>query len=487
MDKTSINEALEDFVRRYVSPTQEERYLISKRYKYLEQILPGNEIFQSGSYKRETSKTPVHDLDVIWVMPDNYQEEFLDLHNSNPRDFNFNPLKALNNLKGILESGYQDNNDKAEVQNLQTHSIKIIFGEEEEIDDRFSIDVVPAVKSGKKKKDGEGIHDIYFVPEIQKMGKMKWKSFYESNKGTMKWILSDPKTYIHLSQELNSNTSFRKAVKFIKAWKDSCNAGLVNFELKSFHLELIMMEIFKAHPHTNFIEAVAEFFYTLDRWLEESCIPDEADSNIYVDAYLDDDISNQRGKVLEFAKRTASFFDKFEASDEVDDLYKTLRKSLISIPPWSIPDNCFNKINISCQAELKDKDKLKQPPRPKRFTYKYLKQTYPTYMVNSYNDPKPLRSGEQVSPGFDLRFNANLDANLYDEIKWLIVNNGVDALRKGNIRGWRGNKFEDSEEGTSKRKEHTCYCGSHWVECFAVKDDLCQKHGRFDINIVEKQ
>ena len=66
-------------------------------------------------------------------------------------------------------------------------------------------------------------------------------------------------------------------------------------------------------------------------------------------------------------------------------------------------------------------------------------------------------------------------------VKWQIVNTGFEATQAGCLRGG----FEDSDIGTCKRKEATAYSGTHFVQCFIIKNNVCvAKSKEFILNIV---
>lgn len=54
------------------------------------------------------------------------------------------------------------------------------------------------------------------------------------------------------------------------------------------------------------------------------------------------------------------------------------------------------------------------------------------------------------------------------QVKWQVVNTGNEAEAEGDLRG----DFYDSE-GSATRWEHTKYAGTHWVEAFVIKDEVC--------------
>ena len=107
--KSNINTTIEEFSRKYLSPSQDEESAISVRYNQLQELLPGSEIFQSGSYPRRTAVTPVHDLDVIWVMPEEWQQRVTKAYTQafNKQDFTFDVSQPLNELADYLRDSIE--------------------------------------------------------------------------------------------------------------------------------------------------------------------------------------------------------------------------------------------------------------------------------------------------------------------------------------------------------------------------------------------
>ena len=67
-----------------------------------------------------------------------------------------------------------------------------------------------------------------------------------------------------------------------------------------------------------------------------------------------------------------------------------------------------------------------------------------------------------------------------DNLKWQIVNTGEEAQRAQCLRGG----FDDSDIGVNGKKETTSYSGSHSVQCFIIKGNVCvAKSKEFIINI----
>ena len=81
-----------------------------------------------------------------------------------------------------------------------------------------------------------------------------------------------------------------------------------------------------------------------------------------------------------------------------------------------------------------------------------------------------------------LRFEARTNISRPFKVYWQVVNTGVEARDVDCLRGG----FYDGvfEKGGLVRNEGTRYQGSHWVECFIVKDGACvARSGEFVVNI----
>ncbi|BDU49474.1 nucleotidyltransferase [Haliovirga abyssi] len=93
---------------------------------------------------------------------------------------------------------------------------------------------------------------------------------------------------------------------------------------------------------------------------------------------------------------------------------------------------------------------------------------------------KRFKSGEIVKKSSDLKFKANAK-NIKDyEMFWRVTNTGYDAEIENNLRG----DFYESEiiEGDKVREEKAKYFGSHFIECFLIKDNDC--YGKSDVFVV---
>jgi hypothetical protein len=75
-----------------------------------------------------------------------------------------------------------------------------------------------------------------------------------------------------------------------------------------------------------------------------------------------------------------------------------------------------------------------------------------------------------VPKEFAIRFEAKTNAPRPFEVKWQVVNTGVEAAAAGGFRGG----FDNGEGDCGLvRWESTRYLGTHWIEAFVIKDGVC--------------
>jgi len=181
---TISNESIKNHIRHHISPKDQEKQLITKRYNDLSSIIKGHN-FQSGSYARFTAITPVNDLDVIWELPEDVlkQEKFTELivkKTIDPTDLDVSNI--LSELAGRLRLEYEKQGFSVLKIEPQSHSVGVYFGPTE---DDFSIDIVPAIPKGKN----EYGDSTYIVPEILRIDKKLRRKKYKSL-DAIKWVKS---------------------------------------------------------------------------------------------------------------------------------------------------------------------------------------------------------------------------------------------------------------------------------------------------------
>lgn len=299
MDESKLNNAINNFVRKNLSPLEKERDLIDERYKELKEALSGH-TFRSGSYARYTAIHPVHDLDVI----NEYTElQFEDI----PR--------IMAELAAMLSKHY---GNRATV-TQQSHSVAVVFPDE------FSIDVVPGlVLSNEPNEYGE---PLYLVPDIQKMSHSARRAKYEA-RDKVDSKKSDPKGYRKHAQDLNDdNSDFRHSVKLIKGWRHGCRElHGKKFALKAFHSELILTQYFTDNPQASTHDAIKYFFDNLPNFLKQAQIPDRADQNVMVDEYVNELSVAEKETVQSEISQAATLITQVAAKQSEEEVQQVLSK-----------------------------------------------------------------------------------------------------------------------------------------------------------------
>jgi hypothetical protein len=307
MKNEEIIEALRTYVQKNLTPTQDERSMVSAVYASVCTVLGRDKCYQIGSYPRYTAIRPPHDLDVLYSA-DKWPGAEPDAGS------------VVAGLKAILERLEPPTGLSFTVA-LQTHSVTVSFKRDgEEI---FAVDVVPAWTTGLKNEFGD---DIYRVPEILlrgHRGRLKTYRRLAESGGHIEYILSDPKGYISVAAGVNAlNPDFRKSVKFPKKWKWFAKQINDEFKLKSFHIEQIITLYFRENPNLDIFEAIIRFFEELPQWISHAQIRDRADSSRYIDAYINDLTSEERTAILVARDKFLKRLNAFDGSQDVEILFE---------------------------------------------------------------------------------------------------------------------------------------------------------------------
>jgi hypothetical protein len=427
MKKTEFNDVFRKHTQQHLSPTEEERNFVTQVYEALHGVLGPNNCLQIGSYPRFTAVTPLHDLDVLYRMgrwPGNLP----------------NPAKVLQQLKGRIEKEFKNPTRLTLRITLQTHSITITFlrGAEE----FFSVDVVPAYTFDTN----EFGQDMYMVPEISLHRQARRSAFYRDLAragGAMNWIKSDPRGYIEVARRVNErNGDFRKSAKFVKAWKSSCKEINEDFKLKSFHIEQVITEYFRKNIRLEIYDAVFRFFVELPRLVERSRIPDRADGSIKIDEYVDRLTSAEKQKIIQARDLFLKKLEDFSADSSVSDLlragfHKRASSSEQYLFDFGIPMLIDRDKSLRIRARVL--------PRDGGFRERVL-------------DVLGL-----IEVDRKIQFRAEGMRTIVDLFKWKVKNDDASIQPRGEI----------TDHSTHNDPEYTKYKGSHFVECYAIKDGVC--------------
>lgn len=434
MRKSEINALFRSYVRDHLSPTGLERNLVSNVYESIQNLLGATNCLQIGSFPRFTAITPLHDLDVLCI---------LGPWNAAAVD----PSDALNALQSNLESEYENPTQYDLEISRQTHSVTLQFSDG--MDENFSVDIVPAYISGKN----EFGDDMYVVPEIAAKSHGDRKRITaEISKGThqMAWIKSDPRGYITVAtQENESNSDFRKAVKLIKGWRTSCkNSWDDDFPLKSFHLEQAMTRSFQKNPDMEIFDAVFNFFCNLPRLIECAHIPDRADQKKNIDAYVESLTDEEK----ELITHTRDFFliklEEIVAGADISDL-----------------------LDAGTRERASDTEAYLFDSRIPMLTEQDFSITGKVLVRNGGFMESILDAIGLIEIDRRIEFRLGRNAPTADIYKWKVKNDDRCEEPRGEI----------TDHQTQRDPEGTKYNGHHFVECFAIRNGVCIGRSRQNV------
>lgn len=332
----TINSKFQNYAQKNLSPIEKERKFISQEWERIQSFLKGDN-FQSGSYARFTSITPVNDLDGIWVLPEDsmvkiFHEKFVQKSVAIDPEKDLQIHNIIEDLAKELEKKYKEKKINVEIK-PQSHSVGIYFIDK----DNFSIDIVPAIPTNENNEFGD---PFFLVPEVLLKSHKARRDFYKSIEkgeinGKIQWIKSDPKGYKENAKQLNDkNSDFRKAVKFPKRWKFNCKNQNDNFPLKSFHIEAIITFYFEEDSTITCFEAVDKFFLELPKFLKKPHFPDRANEKQLTDEYIDDVPETEKKLVLDKQQKALEIIEKIKDEEFSDkELNELLNEEVkINIP-----------------------------------------------------------------------------------------------------------------------------------------------------------
>lgn len=261
--------------------TQSEADKIAKKHNLLREKLREKlsveDDFLTGSYARNTIIRPKDDekFDVDFFLAfdkkDYGESELADL---------------LKIVKATLDEIKSGDSDIERIDDKQRRSIGVIYK------DNFQIDVVPAVQIEKDKL--YKIFDKRTQAAVNSNPKLHGKNLTDANDATAS----------------NSVKRLVPIVKILKSWKRAkCDY------LKSFHLELLVIEALKGEEVVSYSAGIAKFF---NRVNPQSSLTDPANAENIIDTYLDENgTRNELASLITTERKIAN--EAIELEDNGDD------------------------------------------------------------------------------------------------------------------------------------------------------------------------
>lgn len=437
MKKDKFNSKLREYVKENLTPTEQERKFVSKIYNSFTSILD-NSCIQIGSFPRFTAIRPLHDLDILYI---------LDKWNEKSHD----PAETLKKAYSKIKDEYENPTEHSLKISLQTHSITIIYLEVDE--ELFSVDIVPAYIFSQN----EYGQDTYKVPEILRIKHGKRRvEFYERTtreNNEIGWITSDPRGYIEIAKRTNqANGDFRKSVKFVKAWKNSCKEKDDNFKLKSFHIEQVITDYFQQFSNLDIFDSIFIFMVRLSETIERAQIPDRADSTKYIDEYINELTRGQKARIIEARDCFLIRLEEMEVNDSIEYVvdgcfYRRHSSSEQYLFDFNIPILTEDEYSFEIVGELRQRDRG-------------FRKTFLSKLGLITIDRKIDFKIKGTPPNVDL-------------FKWKVKNDNSCEQPRGEI----------TDHHTLRQPEETRFKGSHYVECYAILNNTCVAKAKQNVRL----
>jgi hypothetical protein len=290
---------------------------------------------------------------------------------------------------------------------------------------------------------------MFYVPEIikQKLGEIR-KQFYNEAIKTRKeivWIKTDPLGYIEVASIINkANDDFRKVVKFVKGWKNCCKEINHEFKLKSFHIEQLVTRDYQFNKNLDIFDAVFKFFTKLKQNILTPNIRDRADSNKFIDKYLNELSVHQKSLINQAVD---AILIAFEEVDENNNVRKIIKSG-------------FYKRNGDSESFLFDQMIPTLTDDSKTFSADGF--------IERFNGYRNFRASLKKSNGIvdtknNIEFRITENNTNSDLIKWKVKNDNSSPQPRGEI----------TDRRTLKDPENTAYIGKHYAEAYAIKNNVC--------------
>lgn len=405
---------------------------VSKKYKRITKTLnkefydsesETNNSLQVGSYGRGTAIKGVSDLDMIYEMP------LSDYSKYNSREHGQSDL--LQDVRNSLLDTYPNTDIRGDGQ-----VVVISFK-------GYQVEVCPCFLQDD---------NSYLYPD--------------SNDGG-KWRKTDPRPEIAEMNSFNvtTNGNLKHLAKMCRAWKNK-----VGLKIGGLLIDTLCYNFLKANEghwkttFKNYDNLVLDFFI----FLKET---DKDQKSWHAPG------SNQKAyKKVNFIPKAKKACNRIqEAIDKNDNatVYGIWKKVFGMEFPYP-------KVNLEKSSNYTEKEE-------------FIEQLYPVDIINSLSiDCLVTQDGFQdqmlrfiignnrfLARNKKLKFKI-IHTDVYAPyfVKWKVKNKGAIAKSKDNFRGQIINGT-----GENERTERSTFGGSHYVECYVIKDEICVARDRIDVPI----
>lgn len=400
------------------------------------------DIIPAGSWAHRTIIRPVMETDEFDADVLLYVQEQL----------TWKPKEYIDNLY----SAFHENATYKAMAQRKTRCVRINYK------DDFHIDVVPYLKRGAG-------HFITNRLEPEDEG------CFES---------SDPEAFTEWIDERQrfTNGTFVKVVRLLKYLRDYKNT----FSCKSIILTTLLGSEINAIEASLNPELYADVPTTLSTLLSKlaSSLPAEMPTIMdpaetgenFTDRYRDSwDYSNFRDKIIYYADKIKQAYEETEDREKSIRLWQEVFGSgfkpgalvkAASLTPYSasVPwgeEQFINDATFGHPIQLQPGMDLRISGRCSGLKVGSCSRS------NGFRQFELTKYGNRVPKNRNLQFTASINVPKPYRIFWKVRNGGQEAANSNALRG----EITEGQVGSVTKTESTLYKGTHYVECYVVKDD----------------
>ena len=414
-------QVFEDFLDNIKIP-EDKAKTISSRYARITKTL--NKAFresesetantlQVGSYGRYTGIKGISDLDMIYIIPDSKWATY------NVVD---GQRKLLEDVKTALVGTYSTSDIK-----LDRCVVTVNFGD-------GHIDIQPAFETA----------DAQFqYPDTYSGGK---------------WEITKPREEMSAMKEANGekNKNLRRLCKIARAWKNKHGVSMSGLLIDTLAYNFI-------NSTTQYDEGSYRKYDAMCKDFFEYLAKQPKDQKYYMALGSKQQVKVRKPFVKRAKKALVLANEAFEADTDKRKHEKWRDTFGKAFPKYSNIETESKAINES----YKNTEEFIEDAFPVDIQYDLV--------INCHVSQNGYREGllrdllgkkMRLSPFKSLKFHVqSIDVPWPYELKWKVTNRGEQAIKRDCIRG----QILD-DRGHGQRNETTSFKGSHFVECFAVKD-----------------
>lgn len=427
-----VSKTFEEFLSNLSVKNREE---ISRRYKKITRRL--NDSYWSkdsetsnslivGSYGRYTAIDGVSDLDMVFELPCSVYHKF-DAYETNGQS------ALLQEVKREIAKTYSRTKIRGDGQ-----VVVVSFA-------NYVIEVLPSFK----KTDGS-----YTYPD---------------SSGSGRWRNTNPKPEIDAINKLNKDSSqnLKRLCRMARSWKNKVGAPLGGLLVDTLCYNFIKSKTYCHDKNFLYYDLMSrDFFYYLSNLNNDQEFWHAPGSNQKID---------RKGKFVSKAKKAhKKCLEAIEKQDRsaANSIWRNVYGAPFPVHT-AVTEDASTKIYRDTEEYIEDKYNI-DVRYNLTIDCKVSQEGFRTELLK-----------KMISNNFPLKFNKKLRFYLsscnvpepYD-IKWKVRNIGEVAEKKDLIRGqiW-------ADGGNQSREERTSFVGSHFVECYAIKNDVCVARDRIEVPI----